>query len=141
MANQNARKDDSSVSSLLAVNASATTETLAIYGNAATHGLHVYVAGSSTGSTWTRTTVTPSVSSQALIAANTNRKGLRIVFTPVTMGNTLYFSPGTSSPTSYFDSLNGVGVLELWDVNNPYTGAWTVYGSVADGTIQVWELA
>lgn len=92
------------------------------------------------GTTWTRTVVTPSIASQSLIAANTNRKGLRAVFTQVTVGNTLYFSPNTASPSSFFESISGTNTVELWDINNPYTGTWTVFGSVADGTIQVWEL-
>lgn len=91
------------------------------------------------GSVWTRTTVTPSLASQTLIAANPNRKGLRIVFNQVTL-QTLYISSGTASATSYFSSQVGSGEQELWDASNPYTGIWNVLGAVADGLIQVWEL-
>lgn len=91
------------------------------------------------GTTWTRTTIVPSAASQILIAANTSRKGLRIVFNQVTL-QTLYFSPGTASASSYFTSQVGSGELELWDTSNPYTGVWNVIGTFADGTIQVWEL-
>lgn len=49
MANQNAKKDDNQVSSLLATSSSDTTATMQVYGDDATHALKVYVTGSATG--------------------------------------------------------------------------------------------
>lgn len=67
MADEQANKDQNSVSSLLATNASAVTETLNVYANASTHGLLVSVAGSETGST---VTVVGNVASGATDSGN-----------------------------------------------------------------------
>ena len=49
MANEEAVRDENRVPALLATNASATTETLAIYGDSSTHALKVFIAGSEVG--------------------------------------------------------------------------------------------
>lgn len=94
-----------------------------------------------TGATRTRTTVTPSLSSQALIAANANRLGLRIVHTAVDPTQKVYFSRAATATSANFDtSITGSGEVELFDASWPDTGAWTVISDVASGTLQVIEL-
>lgn len=49
MANQNSLHDDNNVPSLNVANSSSPTETLKVYGDPSTNGIHVYVAGSAVG--------------------------------------------------------------------------------------------
>lgn len=94
-----------------------------------------------TGGTRTRTTVTPSLASQALIAANTARKGLRVVVTSVDPSQKIWFSRAGTATSANFDTLQqGSGEVVLFDAEWPDTGAWTVISDVASGTLQVIEL-
>jgi len=93
----------------------------------------------------TRTTVTPALTSATLIAANGQRKGLRIVFDCVVTDVTqkIWLRPSTSaaSITEYALKQQGSGELELFSADTfPYTGAWTIISDVAGGTIQVFEV-
>lgn len=96
----------------------------------------------SSGGTATRTTVTPALTSQTLISANTSRKGLRVVHKAVDPSQKLYFKAGATATTSdFFTSIQGSGELNLYDaVEWPYSGVWSVISDVASGTIQVIEL-
>lgn len=49
MADENALRDDNQVTALLVASSSDPTSTLGVYGDPATHAIHVYVAGSATG--------------------------------------------------------------------------------------------
>ena len=104
-----------------------------------------YVLGEAdddSASTATRTTVTPATSSALLIAANPNRKGLKIVHTATDPSQNNWFStvnPATSS--NFFTRLIGSGELSLYDKDEwPYTGEWRIISDVASGTMQVIEL-
>lgn len=94
------------------------------------------------GATSSRTTVTPSLSSQALIAANSSRKGLRITHTAVDPAQNLWVAAAaTATSAIFFTRLVGSGEVNLFDgVEWPYSGQWSVISDVASGTIQVYEL-
>lgn len=94
------------------------------------------------GGTSTRTTVTPSLSSQALIAANTSRKGLRIVHTATDPSQNLWIAAAaTATSAIYFTKLTGSGEVSLYHATEwPYSGQYSVISDVATGTIQVYEL-
>lgn len=105
-------------------------------------GLWTVTSSPSLGGTSTRTTVSPTTSSQTLIAANTGRKGLHITFTTTDQTQNIWINDvGAASSTNFFTSLKGSGELELFDAATwPYTGSYTVISDVATGTIQVREL-
>lgn len=103
-------------------------------------GLWTVSTTASVGATSTRTTITPSLSSQTLIASNTGRKGLRVIHTPVDPTQICWISTGTASSTSFFTKQKGAWEIELFDAAYPYTGAYTLISDVASGTTQVFEL-
>lgn len=94
------------------------------------------------GATATRTTVTPSLASQTLKAANTSRKGLRIVSTAVDPTQQIWISiAATATSANFFTKLVGSGEVDLYSSTDwPYNGAWTIISDVASGTLQVIEL-
>lgn len=94
------------------------------------------------GATSTRTTVTPASTSAALIAANTSRKGLRIVHTAVDPSQNVWIAAAaTASSTIFFIKLVGSGEANLYDTAEwPYSGQYSIISDVATGTIQVYEL-
>lgn len=94
------------------------------------------------GATATRTTVTPSLSSQTLIAANTARLGLKIVLTSVDPAQNIWIKCGASATSSNFiTQRQGSGEITLFDSKDfPYTGLYSVISDAASGTIQVIEL-
>jgi len=94
------------------------------------------------GATATRTTVTPSLASQSLIAASTSRKGLRVVSTAVDPTQQIWISTAaTATSTNFFTKLVGSGEVDLYSATDwPYNGAWTVISDVASGTLQVIQL-
>ena len=94
------------------------------------------------GATPTRTTVTPSLASQTLIASNTSRKGLMVVSTAVDPTQQIWISTAaTATSANFFTKLVGSAVVDLYDAAEwPYSGAWTIISDVASGTLQVIEL-
>ena len=94
------------------------------------------------GATSTRTTVTPALTSTTLIAASTNRKGLRIVHTAIDPAQVLWIAAAaTASSTIHFTKLVGSGEMSLYDAKEwPYSGQYSIISDVATGTIQVYEL-
>lgn len=94
-----------------------------------------------TGATSTRTTKTPALTSAELIAANTGRRGLRVIHTAVDQAQRCWISTGTASSTSYLLLAQGSWELNLFDaVEWPYTGAYTFISDVASGTTQIFQL-
>lgn len=95
------------------------------------------------GATSTRTTVTPALTSAALIAANTSRKGLRIVHTPVDPTQNLWIAAAaTATSAIFFTKLTGSGEVSLYDATEwPYSGQYSIISDVASGTVQVYELS
>lgn len=93
-------------------------------------------------STATRTTVSPSTTSQTLLAANSNRRAVRIVITTTDPTQIFYIKAGsTATSADYCMVCVGSGEHELFDgVTWPYTGLYSVISNVTAGTIQIIEL-
>lgn len=94
------------------------------------------------GTTATRTTLTPSLTSQTLIAANTGRLGLKLIITCVDPSQNIWVKcGGSASSTNFMTQRQGSGEIILYDsCEFPYTGLYSVISDVASGTIQVIEL-
>lgn len=95
-----------------------------------------------TGTTSTRTTVTPALTSGTLTAAGTTRKGLRVVHTATDPSQQIWITPGATATTSnYFTKLVGSSEVSLYDATEwPYLGQWSLISDSATGTTQVFEL-
>lgn len=92
--------------------------------------------------TATRTTLTPSASSQTLLAANTGRMGARIIIQTTDTTQRFFIKAGSNATVSDFCMVCvGAGEHELFDgLTWPYTGLYSIISTGTTGTIQVIEL-
>ena len=97
-------------------------------------------SGVTKGATPTRTTLTPSLSSQTLVPANANRLGLRIIHNAVDPSQWCWIHTGTASSTSFTTRQQGSFEIALFVTEWPYSGAYTLISDVASGSTQIIEL-
>lgn len=134
-----ALRDNNRITTLLVESSADSTLALRLKGDSTNGALYTTLVNASTS---TRTTVTPALTSAALIAANTGRKGLRIVHTATDPAQNLWIAAAATATTAiYFIKITGSGEANLYDaVEWPYSGQYSIISDAASGTIQVYEL-